>query len=452
MLEVLSEKFGSTLRKIRGQHRLSEANIEAALRDVRLALLEADVNYKVVTAFLETVSQRVMGEEVPEGITAGQYFVKTISDELAEMMGGEHQGLRLDGAIPAVVMLVGLQGSGKTSTVGKLAKFLLEEGKKPYLVPADVYRPAAIEQLATLARSLDVPCYPATVEEGAVGIAVEGARAGSRAGADVVIIDTAGRLHIDDVLMEELDQIKRQVSPQEILFVADGMTGQDAVNTAAAFHERLELTGHVLTKMDGDARGGAALSIRAVTGQPIKFMGVGEKLEDLERFHPERIASRVLGMGDLVSLIEKAQETFDEKKALELQRKMSRNEFTLADFRDQLQAMKKMGSMKELIEMLPGAGGMLKNANLDDKQINKAEAIINSMTLDERENHNKINLSRQKRISKGSGTRPSDVNRLLKQFGQTRKMMKKMSRMGDPSKAMGMAQSLFSGGSGPKMF
>ncbi len=452
MFEALSEKLTSALRKVRGQQRLSEDNIAQALRDVRMALLEADVNYKVVQAFLDAVRVRAIGEEVPGGVTAGQYFINVVSDELAEMMGGGHQALQLDGAIPAVAMVVGLQGSGKTSTVGKLAHMLLKDGKKPYLVSTDVYRPAAIDQLAALAESLGVPCYPANVEMGALAIARDGLKAGRQAGADVVLIDTAGRLHIDEELMVELERIKAEVAPREILFIADGMTGQDAVTTAQAFHERLDVTGHILTKMDGDARGGAALSIRAVTERPIKFMAVGEKLEQLEAFHPERVASRILGMGDLVTLIEKAQQTFDEEKALELQRKMVSNEFTLADFLDQLRAIRGMGPMKDLMEMIPGMGGMLKNANMDDGQLVKAEAIICSMTRRERESHNIINMSRQKRIARGSGTRQREVNRLLKQFTQMRKMMKRMSGMGGPGKAMDMAQALMSGQQPPGSF
>lgn len=452
MFEALSEKLTSALRRVRGKARLDEENIDSALRDVRLALLEADVNFRVVTAFLEAVKRRALGEEVPGGLTAGQYFLKVVSDELAEMMGGEHQDLQLAGSSPAVVMLVGLQGSGKTSTVGKLAHWLKEQGHKPYLVPADVHRPAAIEQLATLARSLGVPCHPASADDTAVKIAEEGVAAAAAAGADVVLIDTAGRLHIDDALMEELEWLRAAVAPREILFVADGLTGQDAVNTAQAFHQRIGLTGHVLTKMDGDARGGAALSIRAVTGQPIKFIAVGERLDQLERFHPERIASRILGMGDMVTLIEKAQETYDEQKALELQRKMAQNEFTLGDFLEQIRTLRQMGPIKDLMEMIPGASGMMKNSDMDERQLGKAEAIISSMTWDERENHNIVNLSRQKRIARGSGTRQSDVTRLLKQFAQTRKLMKKMSALGDPGKAMQMAQSLLSGGQNPGMF
>jgi signal recognition particle subunit SRP54 len=342
-------------------------------------------------------------------------------------------------------MLVGLQGSGKTSTAGKLAKHLTDEGKRVYLVPADVYRPAAIEQLQVLARTLNVACHPSDTSQDPVDIAKQALVAARNAGADVMLLDTAGRLAVDEELMAELERMKAAVQPREILFVADGLTGQDAVNTAQTFHERLGLTGHILTKMDGDSRGGAALSIRAVTKQPIKFLTVGEKLENLERFHPERVASRILGMGDLVSLIEKAQQTFDQQRALELQRKMSRNEFTLADFLEQIRALRSMGPMKDILGMLPGMAGALKQAPVDDGQFVRMEAMICSMTPAERQNFNMINPSRQKRIAKGSGTRPSDVNRLLKQFAQMRKMMKQVTG-GDPRKAMQMAEALMGGG------
>jgi signal recognition particle subunit SRP54 len=416
---------------------------------VRIALLEADVNFRVVRAFLEAVQKRALGEEVPGGISAGQYFIKIVSDELAAMMGGAHEPLHLEGASPAVLMLVGLQGSGKTTTIGKLAKLFKDEGRKPYLVPADVYRPAAIEQLATLARALEVPCHPSRSEQDPVDIAREAVEAGRKAGADVILIDTAGRLQIDEELMAELERMKA-VQPREILYVADGLTGQDAVNTAREFHDRLGLSGHILTKMDGDARGGAALSIRAVTERPIKFITVGEKLENLERFHPDRIASRILGMGDLVSLIEKAQETFDEEQALALQRKMARNEFTLADFLDQIRALRTMGPLKDLMAMVPGMAGMLKNSDLDEGQLKRVEAIICSMTPRERANHQIINLSRRNRIAQGSGTRPNDVNKLLKQFSQMRKVMKKMSRFGgDQRRAMQSLHSMLPGGGAP---
>ena len=445
MFESLQEKLTGALGRVRGKQRLGEANIEEALQQVRLALLEADVNFRVVRAFLEVVKQRALGEEVPGGITAGQYFIKIVNDELAAMMGGAHEALRLEGPAPAVLMLVGLQGSGKTSTIGKLAKLLKDEGRKPYLAPADVYRPAAIEQLQTLARALEVPAHPSRPEQDPVDIAREAVAAGRKAGADVILIDTAGRLQIDEELMVELERMKAAVQPAEILYVADGLTGQDAVNTAREFHDRLELTGHILTKMDGDARGGAALSIRAVTQCPIKFMTVGEKLENLERFHPDRIASRILGMGDLVSLIEKAQQNFDEDQALALQRKMARNEFTLTDFLDQIRALRNMGSLKDLMEMVPGMSGMLKNSNMDERQLKRVEAMICSMTLGERDNHQIINMSRRNRIARGSGTRASDVNRLLKQFAQMRKMMKRVSTIRDPRRAMQMARSFFPG-------
>jgi signal recognition particle subunit SRP54 len=450
MFESLQEKLTGALGRMRGRQRLTAANIEEALQEVRTALLEADVNFRVVRAFLDAVQARALGEDVPGGVTAGQYFIKIVSDELAAMMGGEHEALRLDGPSPVVLMLVGLQGSGKTSTIGKLARLLKQEGRTPYLVPADVYRPAAIEQLQTLARALDVPAHPSRTEQDPVDIAREAVQAGRKAGADVILIDTAGRLQIDEELMVELERMKAAVQPAEILYVADGLTGQDAVNTAREFHDRLALSGHILTKMDGDARGGAALSIRAVTQRPIKFMTVGEKLEDLERFHPDRIATRILGMGDLVSLIEKAQSAYDEEQALQLQRKMARNEFTLADFLDQIRTLQTMGPLKDLMNMVPGMAGMLKNADLDERQLKRVEAIICSMTPRERDNHQIINMSRRTRIAKGSGTRPNDVNKLLKQFSQMRKMMKKMSRFGgDQRRAMQSLQSMMPGGGPP---
>ena len=449
MFEALQEKLTGALGRIKSSNRLSEDNISEALSQVRTALLEADVNVRVVRSFLDAVQQRALGEEVPRGLTAGQYFIKIVSEELAEMMGGAHQPLNLEGS-PAVLMLVGLQGAGKTTTAGKLARLLAGEGKKPYLVPADVYRPAAIDQLQTLARQLELPCHPSRPSDNPVDIAIASVKAARKAGCDVVLLDTAGRLQVDDELMVELERIRDKVSPAEILYVADGLTGQDAVNTAAEFHSRIGLTGHVLTKMDGDARGGAALSIRAVTRQPIRFMTVGEKMEDLERFHPDRIASRILGMGDLLSLIEKAQQTYDEVDALEMQRKMARNEFTLADFLDQIRAMRQMGSMEELIGMIPGLSGKIGKNQMDEGELKKVEAIICSMTNRERSNHQIINNSRRNRIARGSGTRPNDVNKLLKQFAQMRKMMKKMSRFGsDQRRAMQSLQDMLPGGQGP---
>ncbi|MBI4082986.1 MAG: signal recognition particle protein [Candidatus Lambdaproteobacteria bacterium] len=440
MFEALTEKMTAALRRVQGSGRLSAANIDSALQDVRTALLEADVNVRVAREFLETVKGRVLGEPVPGGLTPGQHFIKLVSDELTRLMGSEHEALRLAGLPPAVVMLVGLQGSGKTSTAGKLAKYLQGEGKRPYLVPADIYRPAAIDQLATLARALDVPCFPATPEMEPVRIARDALDAARAAGADVVLLDTAGRLAIDEEMMAELERVKAAVHPREMLFIADGMSGQDAVNTAEAFHRRLGLTGHILTKMDGDARGGAALALRAVTRLPIKFMAVGEKLDNLERFHPERVASRILGMGDLITLIEKAQQTYDQSQALELQRKLSRNEFTLADFLDQIRALRKLGPMKDLMEMIPGMGAALKNTRMDERELVRVEAIICSMTPRERENFHIVNAARQKRIARGSGTKPADVHRLLKQFAQMRKMMKRITTTGGAEQLMQMMQ------------
>jgi signal recognition particle subunit SRP54 len=431
------------LRKVRGQGRLTETNIDDSLKEVKMALLEADVNFRVVKAFLKSVKSRAIGEEVQGSLTPGQQFIKIVNDELTNMMGASNESLAKSEDGPTVVMVVGLQGAGKTSSVGKLANYHAQKGFSPYLVPADVYRPAAIDQLRILAESLHLPCHPSTNDQNPVEIAasaVEAARINNR---DLVLIDTAGRLHIDGQLMDELHQMRQRVNPQEILFVADAMTGQDAVNMAKSFNDGLDLTGVLLTKMDGDARGGAALSIRAVTQKPIKFIAVGEKLENLEAFHPERIASRILGMGDLLSLIEKVEHNYSQAQALEIQDKFRRNEFTLDDFRDQLRTMRKMGSMKELMGMLPGVdSNLLKNAKVDEKQFNRIDAIISSMTRDERQNHNLLNGSRRQRIAVGSGVAVNDVNRLMKQFTQMRKMMNKLSKTQDPRKAMQMMKNM----------
>ncbi len=443
MFENLSQKLTTTLRKVRGQGRLTETNIDDSLKEVKMALLEADVNFRVVKAFLRSVKSRAIGEEVQGSLTPGQQFIKIVNDELTNMMGASNESLAKSEDGPTVVMVVGLQGAGKTSSVGKLANYHAQKGFSPYLVPADVYRPAAIDQLRILAESLHLPCHPSTNDQNPVEIAasaVEAARINNR---DLVLIDTAGRLHIDSQLMDELHQMRQRVSPQEILFVADAMTGQDAVNMAKNFNDDLDLTGVLLTKMDGDARGGAALSIRAVTQKPIKFIAVGEKLENLEAFHPERIASRILGMGDLLSLIEKVEHNYSQAQALEIQDKFRRNEFTLDDFRDQLRTMRKMGSMKELMGMLPGVdSNLLKNAKVDEKQFNRIDAIISSMTRDERQNHNLLNGSRRQRIAVGSGVAVNDVNRLMKQFTQMRKMMNKLSKTQDPRKAMQMMKNM----------
>lgn len=443
MFENLSQKLTTTLRKVRGQGRLTETNIDDSLKEVKMALLEADVNFRVVKAFLKSVKSRAIGEEVQGSLTPGQQFIKIVNDELTNMMGASNESLAKSEDGPTVVMVVGLQGAGKTSSVGKLANYHAQKGFSPYLVPADVYRPAAIDQLRILAESLHLPCHPSTIDQNPVEIAasaVEAARINNR---DLVLIDTAGRLHIDGQLMDELHQMRQRVNPQEILFVADAMTGQDAVNMAKSFNDGLDLTGVLLTKMDGDARGGAALSIRAVTQKPIKFIAVGEKLENLEAFHPERIASRILGMGDLLSLIEKVEHNYSQAQALEIQDKFRRNEFTLDDFRDQLRTMRKMGSMKELMGMLPGVdSNLLKNAKVDEKQFNRIDAIISSMTRDERQNHNLLNGSRRQRIAVGSGVAVNDVNRLMKQFTQMRKMMNKLSKTQDPRKAMQMMKNM----------
>ena len=443
MFENLSQKLTTTLRKVRGQGRLTETNIDDSLKEVKMALLEADVNFRVVKAFLKSVKSRAIGEEVQGSLTPGQQFIKIVNDELTNMMGASNESLAKSEDGPTVVMVVGLQGAGKTSSVGKLANYHALKGFSPYLVPADVYRPAAIDQLRILANSLHLPCHPSANDQNPVEIAAAAVEAARRSDRDLVLIDTAGRLHIDSQLMEELHQMRKRVNPQEILFVADAMTGQDAVNMAKSFNDELDLTGVLLTKMDGDARGGAALSIRAVTQKPIKFIAVGEKLENLEAFHPERIASRILGMGDLLSLIEKVEHNYSQAQALEIQDKFRRNEFTLDDFRDQLRTMRKMGSMKELMGMLPGVdSNLLKNAKVDEKQFNRIDAIISSMTRDERQNHNLLNGSRRQRIAIGSGVAVNDVNRLMKQFTQMRKMMNKLSKTQDPRKAMQMMKNM----------
>ena len=443
MFENLSQKLTTTLRKVRGQGRLTETNIDDSLKEVKMALLEADVNFRVVKAFLKSVKSRAIGEEVQSSLTPGQQFIKIVNDELTNMMGASNESLATSEDGITVVMVVGLQGAGKTSSVGKLANYHAQKGFSPYLVPADVYRPAAIDQLRILAESMRLPCHPSTNDQNPIEIAAAALEVAKASNRDLVLIDTAGRLHIDSQLMDELHQMRQRVNPKEILFVADAMTGQDAVNTAKSFNDKLDLTGVLLTKMDGDARGGAALSIRAVTQKPIKFIAVGEKLENLEAFHPERIASRILGMGDLLSLIEKVEDNYSQAQAIEIQDKFRRNEFTLNDFRDQLRTMRRMGSMKELMGMLPGVdSNLLKNAKVDEKQFNRIDAIISSMTRDERQNHNLLNGSRRQRIATGSGVAVNDVNRLMKQFTQMRKMMSKLSKTQDPRKAMQMMRNM----------
>jgi len=432
MLDNLSDKLNSVFKKLKGHGKLTEKNIEDGLREVRMALLEADVHYKVVKKFISDIRGRALGQEVLASLTPGQQVVKIVNDELTALMGGRHQELSLDGTQPAAVMLVGLQGSGKTTTAGKLAVFLRKIGRKPYLVPADVYRPAAIEQLQRLGAQLSVPVFPSRTDMNPVDICREARSAAHQAGCDTLLLDTAGRLHVDEALMEELRRIKAAAVPSDILLVADAMTGQDAVNIAESFDQALDIGGVVLTKLDGDARGGAALSIKAITGKPIKFVGVGEKLAQLEAFHPERLASSILGMGDLLTFIEKAQAVVDEKKAAELEKKLRKNQFSLEDFRDQMVQIRKMGSVKDLLGMIPGVSKskQFKNLEVDDRELVRIEAIINSMTAQERLQHAIINGSRRKRIATGSGTRVQDVNQLLKNYTQVMKMMKKINKGG----------------------
>jgi signal recognition particle subunit SRP54 len=433
VFETLSEKFQGVLKKLRGHGRITESNIEGALNEVRLALLEADVNYRVVKDFVASVRTKALGAEVLASLSPDQHFIKIVHDEMAKMMGSEAHDLNLARRPPVPVMLVGLQGSGKTTSCGKIAMNLRKRKRSPYLVPADVYRPAAIEQLKVLARQLEIPCFDSRPDQDPVDICREAVKYAELNGYDTVLLDTAGRLHIDAPLMEELARIKSAIDPADILLVADAMTGQDAVNVAKSFHDKLGLTGVVLTKMDGDARGGAALSIRAVTGAPVKFVGVGEKLDALEPFHPDRMASRILGMGDILTFAEKAQEQVDEKQAKELARKLRRNEFTLEDFRDQLLKLRKMGSMEDLLGMIPGLGGKMKEMKgmaPDETELKKTVAIIDSMTAKERRNAKLLNGSRRKRIADGSGTTVQDVNRLVKNFQQAEEMIRRMTKGG----------------------
>ncbi len=432
MFENLSDKLQQVFKNLRGEGRLSAEHLEESLKEIRMALLEADVNFKVVKQFTESLKTKALGQEVLGSLSPGQQVIKIVRDELVELLGGETARLNLASQPPSVLMLVGLQGSGKTTSSGKLARWLGKQGHRPMLVSVDVYRPAAREQLKVIAAEIGVPIWegkpdekPLELSKGALGEARNSAH-------DVLIIDTAGRLHIDEDLMAELVEIDEALHPNEILFVADAMLGQDAVRSAQEFHERLGFTGFILTKLDGDARGGAALSIKAVTGQPVKFVGTGEKYDALDQFHPDRLVSRILGMGDILSLIEKAEETIDRKKALELQKKVFSNTFSLEDFRDQIRQIRKMGSLEQIMGMLPNIGPLkdLGKAQVDERQLTRTEAIIDSMTPKERRNHQVINGSRRKRIARGSGTTVQQVNQLLKQYIQTRKMMKGMTAGG----------------------
>jgi signal recognition particle subunit SRP54 len=440
MFDNLGDKLNAVFKKLKGHGKLTEKNIEEGLREVRLALLEADVHYRVAKKFIADIKERALGREVLSSLTPGQQVVKIVFEELTTLMGTRNESLNLAGTQPVAIMLVGLQGSGKTTTAGKLAIHLRKIGKKPYLVPADVYRPAAIDQLKKVGEQLSVPVYASTIDMDPVRICQDARTAAAKDGCDTLLLDTAGRLHIDTELMNELESIREAVDPSDILLVADAMTGQDAVNIAKAFDEALGIGGVILTKTDGDARGGAALSIKAVTDKPIKFIGVGEKLDQLEPFHPERMASTILGMGDVLTLIEKAQATVDEKKAAELERKLRKSQFTLEDFRDQMVQIRKMGSLSDILKMIPGVGGskQLKNLKVDDRELVRIEAIINSMTPEERRRHALINGSRRKRIAGGSGTSIQDVNRLLKNYTQVMKMMKKLNKSGMRGFSRGM--------------
>jgi signal recognition particle subunit SRP54 len=432
MFDNLAERLEATFKKLKGHGKLSEKNIQDGLKEVRLALLEADVHYKVVKEFISEIKARSLGQEVMSSLTPGQQVIKIVNEELTELMGSSHEEINLSGSKPVSVMLVGLQGSGKTTTAGKIAVLLRKNGKKPYLVPADVYRPAAIDQLKKLGEQLSVPVFNSTAKMDPVQICLQARVEAQKEACDTMLLDTAGRLHIDEVLMNELVQIKDAVNPSDILLVADAMTGQDAVNIAQAFNNSLNIGGVVLTKMDGDARGGAALSIKAITGKPIKLIGTGEKLSQLEAFHPDRMSSRILGMGDALTIIEKAQFVMDEKKAVELEKKLRKSQFTLEDFRDQMVQIRKMGSLSDLIGMIPGINKIkqLKNTKVDDRELVKIEAIINSMTPRERSQYTIINGGRRKRIAKGSGTTVQDVNTLIKNYAQVMKMMKKFNKDG----------------------
>ena len=440
MFENLSEKLNNIFRQLKGHGKLTEKNIEEGMKEVRMALLEADVHYKVVKKFVADIKERALGREVMSSMTPGHQVIKIVNDELTRLMGSQHQDIDLSGPMPASVMLVGLQGSGKTTTAGKLAIILRQRGKKPFLVPADVYRPAAIDQLKKLAEQIGVPVFESTVDMDPVDICVEARTAAQKQGCDTLILDTAGRLHINEELMAELGRIKDSVKPSDILLVADAMTGQDAVNIAKSFDDSLDIGGVILTKMDGDARGGAALSIKAIINKPIKFIGVGEKLSALELFHPDRMSSRILGMGDVLTFIEKTQSVVDEKKAVELEKKLRKSQFTLEDFRDQMVQIRKMGSITDLLGMIPGLGGnkQLKNLKVDEKELVKIEAIINSMTPGERRQYTIINGNRRKRIAMGSGTSVQDINRLLKNYAQAMKLMKQINKGGMRGISRGM--------------
>ncbi len=444
MFESLSEKLEGALKNVSGQGRINELNIAETMREIRRALLDADVNYQVARDFTDRVKERAVGEKVLTSISPGQQLVKLVYDELVQLLGNEHVDINRSSTPPTVILVAGLQGSGKTTFCGKLARHFKTQGSAPMLAAADVYRPAAVDQLRTLARTINVPVH-AIEEDGkpvqdAVRVAVEAVREARRTARDIVIIDTAGRLHIDEKMMQEVAEIKKAVEPDEILFVVDSMTGQDAVNTAKEFNERLDFDGVVLTKLDGDTRGGAALSIRTVVQKPIKFASTGEKLDALTEFYPDRMAQRILGMGDVVSFVEKAQEQFDERQAENLRKKIRSQDFDLADFYEQLQKIKKMGSLRELVGMIPGVGRQIKDLDVDDDAFKHIEAIILSMTPEERRDPDILNGSRRRRIAEGSGTEVRDINQLLQQFREMKKMMKTMSRLMGKGRSVDLQQ------------
>ena len=434
MFDQLTDKLEATFKKLRGVGKLTEDNIKDGIRELKLSLLEADVNFKVVKELVEKVKERALGTEVAKSINPGQMFIKIFHEELVSMLGEGDHSLNLNVRPPAIILMAGLQGSGKTTTAGKLAYLLKNKMKKRVLlVPADVYRPAAIDQLKTLAAKIDVDVYPSEVGMNPVDIAVKSVEYGKNNVADVIIIDTAGRLQVDEEMMDEIENIKKAVEPSEILFVADAMTGQEAVNVAAEFHKRLSITGVVLTKMDGDARGGAALSINAATGAPLKFVGMGEKIDQFEVFHPERIAGRIVGLGDVLSLVEKATEKIDAEEAERLRKKMGKNEFDLEDFLAQMKMLKNMGPMENMLEMIPGMGKAMKQMEGKvnfDKELSKIEAMIFSMTKEERKRPEILNASRRRRIANGSGTKVQDINQFMKQYLEMKKMMKSINKLG----------------------
>ncbi|NLI91404.1 MAG: signal recognition particle protein [Peptococcaceae bacterium] len=456
MFEGLSEKLQATFKRLRGKGRLTEADVNEAMREVRVALLEADVNFKVVKDLISRIKERAIGQEVLESLTPGQQVVKIVHEEMISLMGGSESKIQISSKPPTVIMLVGLQGAGKTTHGAKLANLMKKQGKRPLLVACDIYRPAAIKQLEVLGEQIKVPVF-SLGQISPVKIAGDSLEHARKNGNDVLIIDTAGRLHINEELMDELSNIREKVQPNEILLVVDAMTGQDAVNVAEAFHNQLGLDGVILSKLDGDTRGGAALSVKAVTGCPIKFAGMGEKIDALEVFHPDRMASRILGMGDVLTLIEKAQQNFDEKKAREMEEKIRKQELTLEDFLDQIKQLRSMGPLSSILEMIPGMGKQLKDVQIDENEFNRAEAIIYSMTPEERRKPLIIKDSRKKRIAKGSGTTIQDVGKLLKQYEQTKKMMKQLSGlpgMGGPGSKGGSKKGKKGkkGGQGKKSF